>query len=514
MRKKLKKTFTFLMAIVVLFSLCYSAFAHSGRTDSSGGHRDNKNKSGLGSYHYHCGGYPAHLHTYGYCPYRDVFPKSVKVSAEKTSLRIGESINVYATVSPSNACDTSVDWECSNPDVISFRNGVAEAVGFGTATLTASSFNNKVGKIKITVKEVTAKSVTIQEPSEPLYPFNEYSLTCSINPSYVDNPEITWASSDETVATVSSTGCLNTTGVGTVTISAAAANGVIGRLTLQVMEKVVEAIDIPETNMLIYLCESTKIPVNLTPEDATYPDVTWNSSDESVISIDEAGVATAVGNGTAIVTASSVNGLTDSINIKVDEIIAERIEISGNDTVQVGHSTKLKVNYYPKNTSVKTIEWFSSDESILSVDSDGIVHAHQLGTATVTAIQKDSKASKEIEVVPIPVDSVKIIATLPNEVISGQTIHFKAKVRPKDATYPEVEWSSSNPLSGTINANGEFTARLFGTTTITASTKDGAADTYEVEVTASDEVSVLLTMGTCGASAAGYFAYKKRKKLE
>ena len=43
--------------------------AHSGRTDSSGGHRDNKNKSGLGSYHYHCGGYPAHLHTNG-CPYK------------------------------------------------------------------------------------------------------------------------------------------------------------------------------------------------------------------------------------------------------------------------------------------------------------------------------------------------------------------------------------------------------------------------------------------------------------
>ncbi len=45
-------------------------YAHSGRTDSNGGHRDNNNKSGLGSYHYHCGGYPAHLHTNGQCPYK------------------------------------------------------------------------------------------------------------------------------------------------------------------------------------------------------------------------------------------------------------------------------------------------------------------------------------------------------------------------------------------------------------------------------------------------------------
>ena len=45
------------------------AEAHGGRTDSHGGHKDNKNASGLGSYHYHCGGHPAHLHTGGVCPY-------------------------------------------------------------------------------------------------------------------------------------------------------------------------------------------------------------------------------------------------------------------------------------------------------------------------------------------------------------------------------------------------------------------------------------------------------------
>lgn len=45
------------------------AQAHGGRTDSHGGHRDNKNASGLGSYHYHCGGYPPHLHENGVCPY-------------------------------------------------------------------------------------------------------------------------------------------------------------------------------------------------------------------------------------------------------------------------------------------------------------------------------------------------------------------------------------------------------------------------------------------------------------
>lgn len=50
-----------------------TAFAHSGRTDSYGGHHDYKNKSGLGSYHYHHG-YPAHLHDGGICPYETAIP--------------------------------------------------------------------------------------------------------------------------------------------------------------------------------------------------------------------------------------------------------------------------------------------------------------------------------------------------------------------------------------------------------------------------------------------------------
>lgn len=60
-------------------------FAHSGRTDSSGGHKDNKNISGLGSYHYHCGGYPAHLHKNGVCPYEASYDSTSSSTIEKKS---------------------------------------------------------------------------------------------------------------------------------------------------------------------------------------------------------------------------------------------------------------------------------------------------------------------------------------------------------------------------------------------------------------------------------------------
>ncbi|MEY8352130.1 YHYH domain-containing protein [Lachnospiraceae bacterium 54-53] len=73
--KKIKRI-AFLIAAILIFGSAGTRYtggviiaeAHSGRTDSQGGHHDNKNKSGLGSYHYHHG-YPAHLHPNGVCPY-------------------------------------------------------------------------------------------------------------------------------------------------------------------------------------------------------------------------------------------------------------------------------------------------------------------------------------------------------------------------------------------------------------------------------------------------------------
>lgn len=70
-------------AFLFIFSIAciLNVFAHSGRTDANGGHRDNNNQSGLGSYHYHCGGYPAHLHNNGVCPYKSGGYSSISYSS-------------------------------------------------------------------------------------------------------------------------------------------------------------------------------------------------------------------------------------------------------------------------------------------------------------------------------------------------------------------------------------------------------------------------------------------------
>lgn len=227
-----------LLSILVVLCLVVTVSAHSGRTDSSGGHKDNKNASGLGSYHYHCGGYPAHLHTRGYCPYKDTFPTSVKVSAEKSTLVIGEKTTLAGSVSPSNACNTSVSWESSDTSVISIKNGVATALGIGTATITGTTFNGEKDQITIKVTEIIAERIEIKCDG-PLTVGETGKISAAIFPENAADQKITWSVSDEKIATIDNNGNIVACAAGEVVIKATQKD-TFAEITLQIVAKPTE----------------------------------------------------------------------------------------------------------------------------------------------------------------------------------------------------------------------------------------------------------------------------------
>lgn len=99
-----------------------TAQAHSGRTDSSGGHKDNKNKSGLGSYHYHCGGYSPHLHSGGVCPYKTTTTTATTATtASKTGSKDIETIKAVQEALNERG------YDCGTPDGI-MGNGTKGAL--------------------------------------------------------------------------------------------------------------------------------------------------------------------------------------------------------------------------------------------------------------------------------------------------------------------------------------------------------------------------------------------------
>ncbi len=123
-----------LAAILCVCLLCSNTvvFAHSGRTDSSGGHHDYKNKSGLGSYHYHCDGNPPHLHKNGNCPYSSK-PKTSSASKPKPKSKYYSAATVRKVQKKLN----KLGYKCGKADG-----------SFGTKTKSAIKKYQKEKKIK------------------------------------------------------------------------------------------------------------------------------------------------------------------------------------------------------------------------------------------------------------------------------------------------------------------------------------------------------------------------------
>ena len=488
MKRLIRIGVSLLLVFTLIFSSAISSYAHSGRTDSNGGHKDNKNKSGLGSYHYHCGGYPAHLHTGGYCPYTDVFPTSVEIKVDKTTLGIGERVSISASVSPSNACNTYVDLSSSDEDVIEIQGDELIAVGYGTATITGESFNGKTRTVTITVKEIKAESVSIASPipsDQAVYIGDSFALSASITPENVDDPSIVWSSGDEEIATVDQNGFVKTLAEGEVTIYAIAANGVTGELTLTVKEKYVESIELSEATLDLLLQETHTLVATVTPADATFPEITWSCSDSSVVEVSENGTVSAIGCGSAVITATSTNGITASVPVSVTEIVAERIDIIGSSQFYLNESAVLTADIYPENTTIKDVVWTSSDPTIADIGQNGNLKCLAHGVVTITATQKDVAASFQIEVKVKPVERIEIqsSAKKATKLSVGKSMTLTAIVYPDDATYRDVFWVSSDPAIATVDADGNVTAIASGNVIITATTQDGFAQTHEIKVT-------------------------------
>lgn len=392
--KRLNRVLAVLLcAVMVVGSTGVSASAHSGRTDGSGGHRDNNNVSGLGSYHYHCGGYPAHLHVSGYCPYLDKFPTGVSLKVEKTTLSMGEEVEISAAVSPSNACSTSVTWESSDTSVVTVRSGKIKAVGFGTAIISASTFNDKTATLKITVKEVVAEGVEItgfDTLEHTLYIGDQKTLGAVITPENVDNKELVWSTSDPSVLSVDN-GAIEALKPGTATVTVETANGKTASLALTVEEIIAERIEIqmPET---VTIGDTAQLSVVFYPADTSYQDIQWSSSDDSVATVDSAGNLTAVGVGKAVITAVQKD-VQATVEIEVLPIPVEEIAFTVADgfdgKMEVGETTQILAAVLPGNATYPELTWTSSDPAVAAVDADGIVTALAPGQVTIMAQSAD-----------------------------------------------------------------------------------------------------------------------------
>lgn len=425
--------------------------AHSGRTDKNGGHKDNKNKSGLGPYHYHCGGYPAHLHSGGACPYSGnpvsssssnsstnkvaVASKpipTVVVSNISTNMEVGE--NQTLDVQLKNCDSTEYSIETDNKDVVDIKeDGTLFAVGEGSAKITVK--NKSASKtITIIVKAVPVKSIEITNIKEEMQLDSSEVLQVQILPENATYKEYTIESSDEAIIAVVGGKILEACGVGETDIICKAENGVESTYRVNVYEIFPEEIKTNFDDLKIEAGKQEELEVVVLPE---------NANDKSVeISVEDEKVLLLTGNAIS----ARVDGKTHLL-IKTSNNIVKKIP------VEVFHVPATDIEIEPLN--IKTF----GEKFYIDCDEQLII---------------------------------------------------ESKVIPENATYREVEWISNNEEIVKVD-NNNFEIIGTGEVVLTACASDGITKTIEIKVIDKAMIAVLTMCGLAGVTGTGIGIYKKKK---
>ena len=289
----------------------------------------------------------------------EIHVSSISFTESKVELTVGEQQSLEVTISPDNATNKKISWSSSRESVATVTpNGIVEAVSIGTAFITATSEDNGVNATcEITVKKaISVTGIALNKTSLSLAEGEEFTLEATVTPNNATNKEISWASDNEAVATVSAVGVVKAIKAGTANITATSDDsGVNATCELTVKEKAISVtgIALNKTSLSLAEGEEFTLEATVTPDNATNKEITWASDNEAVVTVSSEGVVKALRAGTASITATTVDqGKTASCTITVAEkmgavtgeatnISCRNARLSGKANISQNTSTNL-----------------------------------------------------------------------------------------------------------------------------------------------------------------------------
>ena len=321
-----------------------------------------------------------------------VLATSVTLNETTAEVTIGETLQLTATVAPENASNPTVTWSSSDDAIATVdANGLVTAVAAGTAIITASTNDgsNLTASCEVTVKQL-AVSLTLDKTAAEVTVGETLLLNATVLPDNTSNPAVTWASSNDAVATVDANGLVTAVAAGTATITATTTDGSNLTASCEVTVKpaviLVNSIVLDKTTAEVVEGGMVKLTATVLPEDATDKSVTWTTSDATIATVNEDGLVTAVAPGTVTITVSAKDGSdkTATCEVTVLDSSAPHLGLKLSEK-----AFRLQLNQTHQVTvvteGVEGVIWSSSDTSIASVDASGVVTAHKNGIAIITA---------------------------------------------------------------------------------------------------------------------------------
>lgn len=403
---------------------------------------------------------------------------SISISPVTAQLVLGETVQLKATVFPSNATDKSIDWFSTDASVATVTDaGLVTAVKEGTSIIRATAGRITVScTVAVSKPLVTVTSITLSPSSLELYEGEDQTLTATVLPSDATDKTVEWSTSDPEIAWVSD-GTVTAVKQGEAVITAKAGEKTAS-CTVKVLRRAVEveSVTLSRIELQMTVGQKETLTAKVKPDNAADKGVTWSSSAPSVAKV-EGGVVTALKEGEATITAKA-GGKTATCTVTVVEKIVAVESVELDKTLlelMEGDTETLAATVTPDDATDKTVTWITSDASVATVD-EGKVTALKEGKAYITARAGDQRAVCEV-IVSKPEVKVASVTLNKTELAlhKGETAVLTATVKPDDASDKTVSWQSSNEAVATVDKAGKVSALKSGTATITARAGDVTA---------------------------------------
>ncbi len=289
-------------------------------------------------------------------------------------------------------------------------------------------------------------------------------LQATVLPENATDKTVVWASSNPDIASVDAYGNITTSGIGTAEITATAGD-VSATCHVTVEGIPVENIWLSINYLELRLGDTFQFQVTVWPDDASDKTIVWSSSDESVATVDANGLVTAAGVGSAIITATC-GEVSATCEIVARPIEVESIELSHTTvTLHVGDTFQLSATVYPENATDKTVTWSSDLSFIATINEDGLITAHAIGSCYVRANNGNVWGYCQVIVEPIEAESI-VLSDTEVTMRVNEMKQITATVLPEETTDKSVRFESSNPEVVAVNQDGSFVSRSVGTATI------------------------------------------------
>ena len=232
-------------------------------------------------------------------------------------------------------------------------------------------------------------SVSIDTSSVDLQGAEAFQLEATVFPDNVCLDRVGWFSSDASVAEISHSGLITGRSAGSAWIWAISAldESKMDSIPVTVNNVPLTGISLDEDTLSLPIGNTASIPVSFLPPNALNQNIHWQSTNNDIATVDENGLVTGIMDGNAFVVATSEDGgFSDSCFIDVTQVPLERIELRLKEiNVWIDDFEQINVNVFPENAHNKDIIWTIDDESIATVDQNGVVTAVGPGSTVVTA---------------------------------------------------------------------------------------------------------------------------------